>query len=488
MQVLFQRTQSLLVSVISLGLSAFRLYLQEKRSALKPLTPGQIWEAALGSLELQVSRPSYATWLKDTVGLAAEDNQMVVGVPSPFVAQWLERRMSSLIETTISQITGQATGVEFRVVQRNSNPAPKPAALSSSQEQINPHQGNPAPSAKLNPRYTLDSFVVGESNQLAYAGALAVASKSGSAYNPLFLYGGVGLGKTHLLHGIGHASISKGLRCLYVSSEQFTNEFISSIQMKRTSEFREKYRSVDVLLIDDIQFLRGKEAIQESFFHTFNDLHNSNHQIVIACDRPSAELSPLEDRLRSRFQWGLSADIQMPDRETRRAILEVKAGSIGVGVPDAVLDLISDHFLSSVRDLEGALNRVCAYADLTAQPLCVDLAYRSLGDLLTTKKSFPPTPDLVIDQVASFYNIDRRIIISKRRDRKIALARQVAIYLLRELIQMPLKEIGSLMGNRDHTTVRHAWSKTLLSRDNDSELRTQISIIRDGIEAFLQDN
>lgn len=454
---------------------------------MKPLNPRQIWEAALGNLELQVSRPSYATWLKDTVGLTIEDNRMVVGVPSPFVAQWLERRMSSLIENTISQITNQTTGVEFRVVQRHS-PGPQSESVRSPQEQRSPHQGNPAEPAKLNPRYTLESFVVGESNQLAYAGALAVASKTGSAYNPLFLYGGVGLGKTHLLHGIGHASVNKGLRCLYVSSEQFTNEFISSIQMKKTNEFRDKYRSVDVLLIDDIQFLRGKEAIQESFFHTFNDLHNSNHQIVIACDRPSAELSPLEDRLRSRFQWGLSADIQMPDRETRRAILEVKASSIGVGVPDAVLDLISEHFLSSVRDLEGALNRVCAYADLTSQPLCLDLAYRSLGDLLTTKKSLVPTPELVIDQVSSFYNVDKRILISKRRDRKIALARQVAIYLLRELVQMPLKEIGSLMGNRDHTTIRHAWSKTLLDRGRDADLATQIAIIRAAIEALLQDS
>lgn len=445
-----------------------------------------MWEAALGSLELQVSRPSYATWLKDTAGLSFDDDKMVIGVPSTFVAQWLEQRMSSLIEAVLSQVAGQAMTVQFQVMTQPASRTSRrdePQAESGQVPQTTNGRsaGREDRSIKLNPRYTLDSFVVGESNQLAYAAALAISSRPGSAYNPLFLYGGVGLGKTHLLHGIGHASASRGLSYLYVSSEQFTNEFITSIQMKRTREFREKYRSVDVLLMDDIQFLRGKEAIQEGFFHTFNDLHNSNRQIVIACDRPSSALVPLEERLLSRFQWGLSADIRMPDLETRKAILEVKAHSMGVGVPDEVLDLISENFLSSIRDLEGALNRVCAYADLTAQPLGLDLAYNSLGDLLTTKRQQRPSPDLVISTVCSFYKVDAQALVSKRRDEKVMLARQVAIYLLREQAHLPLKDIGILMGNRDHTTVRHAWAKIMETKRASRDLNSQLALIYEDI-------
>jgi chromosomal replication initiator protein len=479
--------------LLILTASLVRLFVctvRREDAPVKYLKPGQMWEAVLGSLELQVSRPSYTTWLKDTVGLSLDDNKMVVGAPSPFVAQWLEQRMSSLVEAALSQVAGAPTTVRFQVVTEPSAHTARQMLPQTSADRIpqtvNGRAASNEPrSIKLNPRYTLDSFVVGESNQLAYAAAMAVSSRPGSAYNPLFLYGGVGLGKTHLLHGIGHASAGMGLNYLYVSSEQFTNEFITSIQLKRTGEFREKYRSVDVLLMDDIQFLRGKEAIQEGFFHTFNDLHNSNRQIVIACDRPSSELVPLEDRLRSRFQWGLSADIRMPDIETRKAILEVKASSMGIGVPDEVLDLISEHCLSSIRELEGALNRVCAYADLTAQPLCLDLAYHSLGDLLTTKQKQRPSAEVVISRVCSFYNIETQALTSKRRDKKVTLARQVAIYLLREWVNMSLKDIGFLVGNRDHTTVRHAWAKILEAKGNDRSLKAQLASLYEDIGDYI---
>ena len=461
-----------------------------KNAIPNPPNPRRTWEAALGSLELQVSRPSYATWLKDTTGLSLDDNRMVVGASSPFVAQWLERRMSSLIEATLSQVVGRPTKVQFQVI---TEPASHTYRQEGSQAIAGPFPQAPNGHAaangnsviNLNPRYTLDSFVVGESNQLAYAAAQAVSSRPGSAYNPLFLYGGVGLGKTHLLHGIGHATASRGLSYLYVSSEQFTNEFITSIQTKRTREFREKYRSVDVLLMDDVQFMRGKEAIQEGFFHTFNDLHNANRQIVIACDRPSSALVPLEDRLRSRFQWGLSADIQMPDQETRIAILEVKAKHMGADVPREVLVMIAQHFQSSIRDMEGALNRVCAHADLTAQPLGLDLAYRSLGDLLTTKHRQVPPADVVIAQVCSFYNLAAQALTSKRRDKTVTQARHVAIYLLRELAQTTLKDIGLLMGNRDHTTIRYAWIKVTKAKDTDVSLKEQLTSISNAIETTL---
>ena len=446
--------------------------------------PRTLWEAVLGRLELQVSRPSFATWLRDTTGVSFEDGRMVVSTPSTFAARWLEQRMSTLVEATLSQIAGRPATVRFQVPGAPTAPGVRPAASQSSfnggDDGWQHDERPPAPlrgDYALNPRYTLNSFVVGESNQLAYAAAVAVSSKPGTAYNPLFLYGGVGLGKTHLLHGIGNASASRGLSCLYVSSEQFTNDFITSLQTRRTREFREKYRSVDVLLMDDIQFLRGKETVQESFFHTFNDLHNSNRQIVLACDRPTSALSPIEARIRSRLQWGLSADIRLPAQETRRAILELKAQEMSSAVPADVFDLLADRFAGSVRDMEGALNRVVAYADLTGCTIDLDVARRALGDMLTAPPEALPTPEAVLALVCGYYEVDIQAVVSKRRDRRVTHARQVAIYLLRERAQLPLKAIGALVGNREHPSVRQAWAKIQKDRDTDSTLDLQIRAI-----------
>ncbi len=448
-------------------------------------SPRTLWEAVLGRLELQVSRPSFATWLRDTTGVSFDDGRMVVSTPSTFAARWLEQRMSALVEATLSQIAGRPSTVHFQVPGMPPGPgvgSGRSAAQSYGGDGYD-SQADERPPARLrgdcalNPRYTLDSFVVGESNQLAYAAAVAVSSRPGMAYNPLFLYGGVGLGKTHLLHGIGHASASRGLSCLYVSSEQFTNDFISSIQTKRTREFREKYRSVDVLLMDDIQFLRGKETVQESFFHTFNDLHNANRQIVLACDRPTSALSPIEDRIRSRLQWGLSADIQLPAQETRRAILELKAQEMSSAVPVEVFDVLAERFAGSVREMEGALNRVIAYADLTGCTIDLDVARRALGDMLAAPPEPPPSPDALLTLVCNYYAVEVQAVVSKRRDRKVALARQVAIYLLRERAQLPLKAIGEMVGNREHPSIRQAWVKIQKDRQSDSTLDLQIRAI-----------
>ena len=452
-------------------------------------SPAQAWEAVLSSLELQVSRPIFRTWLKDTVGLSLEDNRIVVGTPSAFVAEWLEKRMSSLIESALSQVMGQRTEARFQIL--TEQPASSPAMPISTS---NPEPGAPMPAAvqarsaatgrpRLNQKYTLSSFVVGASNQLAYAAALAVSSRPGEAYNPLFLYAGVGLGKTHLLHAIGHACASKGLSYLYVSSEQFTNDFVTSIQTRKTREFREKYHGVDVLLMDDIQFMRGREATQEGFFHTFNDLHNTNRQIVIASDRPSSALLPIEDRLRSRFEWGLSADIQTPDQETRLAILQAKAGSHRASIPQEVQDLIAESFTSNIRELEGALNRVCAYADFTGRQLDLPLAYEALGDLVATTASTVPPPEAVINTVCSFYETSVEALCSRRRDKSVTRARQVAIYLLKELSLKNLREIGALVGHRDHATVRYAWTKITQTRDTDASLSADITSITQRISA-----
>ena len=456
---------------------------------MKFQTSAQAWEAVLSSLELQVSRPIFRTWLKDTVGLSLEDNRIVVGTPSAFVAEWLEKRMSSLIESALSQVMGQRTEARFQILTEQPAPAHARPASAHSPEPSAPLPANDRPLAntngrsRLNQKYTLSSFVVGASNQLAYAAALAVSSRPGEAYNPLFLYAGVGLGKTHLLQAIGHAYATKGMSYLYVSSEQFTNDFVTSIQAKRTREFREKYHSADVLLVDDIQFLRGREATQEGFFHTFNDLHNTNRQIVIASDRPSSALVPLEDRLRSRFEWGLSADIQTPDQETRIAILQAKAGSQGANIPQEVHELIAENFPANIRELEGALNRVCAYADFTGRTPDLALAHEALGSLLPQSSTSIPTPETVLASVCTFYSVTNDALCSRRRDSSISKARQVAIYLLREVSQKNLREIGSLLGHRNHATIRYAWMKISEARETDTVLKADLSAILDSIAA-----
>ena len=448
-------------------------------------SPAQAWEAVLSSLELQVSRPIFRTWLKDTVGLSLEDNRIVVGTPSAFVAEWLEKRMSSLIESALSQVMGQRTEARFQILTEQPTTAPampiaahSPSPSAEAPAAVQTRSGG-AGRSRLNQKYTLSSFVVGASNQLAYAAALAVSSRPGEAYNPLFLYAGVGLGKTHLLHAIGHACGSKGLSYLYVSSEQFTNDFVTSIQTRKTREFREKYHGVDVLLMDDIQFMRGREATQEGFFHTFNDLHNTNRQIVIASDRPSSALLPIEDRLRSRFEWGLSADIQTPDQETRLAILQAKAGSHGTSIPQEVQELIAESFTSNIRELEGALNRVCAYAEFTGRQVDVPLAYEALGSLVSTASTSVPSADGVLASVSAFYGISIEALSSRRRDKAVTRARQVAIYLLKELSLKNLREIGSLIGHRDHATVRYAWTKISQTLENDPALQAEIANITD---------
>ena len=445
---------------------------------MRELTPNQIWQAVLGHLEVQMSRPSYLTWLKPTVGVSFEKNLLTIGAPSSFHSQMLESRMINLIQTTATKVIGNQCDVCFVV----SGTTPQSPISNSTPGGSPPNRaaGGPSPDySKLNPKYTLDSFVVGASNQFAHAAALAVTNNPGVAYNPLFLYGGVGLGKTHLLQGIGRTFLNQGLNCVYINSEQFTNEFILSIQTKKTREFRNKFRSADVLLVDDIQFIAGKEAIQEGFFHTFNELHNNNKQIVLACDRPSASLKYLEERLLSRFDWGLSADIQRPDQETRLAILSANAASLGSPVPAEVLSFIAAHFSSSVRELEGALNRVFAYSDLTSVPLSLEVANLSLSDLLSSSNKVVPSSDQILSQVASFYKIDGSLLAGNRKDRAVSRARQAAVYLLRENGEMSLSGIASVLGGRDYSTIRHSWTKMTSLLKEDAAIQHEISAIQD---------
>lgn len=334
-------------------------------------------------------------------------------------------------------------------------------------------------SSTLNPKYTFDSFVIGNSNRFAHAASLAVAESPAKAYNPLFIYGGVGLGKTHLMHAIGHYILQNNpnAKVVYVSSEKFTNELINAIKDDKNEEFRTKYRSVDVLLIDDIQFIAGKERTQEEFFHTFNTLHEANKQIILSSDRPPKEIPTLEDRLRSRFEWGLIADIQAPDFETRMAILKKKADVEKLNVPNEVMVYIATKIKSNIRELEGALIRIIAYSSLTNREVTVDLATEALKDIISNKQNKSITIDLIQDVVATYFNLRVEDLKSQRRTRNVAYPRQIAMYLSRKLTDMSLPKIGEEFGGRDHTTVIHAYEKISESLNKDESLEHTINDI-----------
>ncbi|MDR9459161.1 MAG: chromosomal replication initiator protein DnaA [Dehalococcoidia bacterium] len=436
----------------------------------------EIWEAVLGELQLQVNRTNFDTWLKDTVGLSYEGDKFVVGVPSPFAVEWLEKRLISLIEKTLIGVVGDGVNVCFQIQEQIARSKPKGNGKFSAS--VNHRKTG---SNTFNPKYTFDSFIVGTCNRLAHAAAMGVAEKPGHVYNPLFIYGGVGLGKTHLLHAIGRCVTDAKLRVLYVSTEQFTNEFIKAIRERKTEEFRSKYRSVDVLLIDDIHFIIGKEQTQEGFFHTFNDLHNGSRQIVITSDRPPKSMPLLEDRLRSRFAWGLVTDVQSPELETRLAILQAKAEENDISLPQDVLEFIARKVLKSIRELEGSLNRIVAFSRLTKAPLTLELAEKALAEFPDTAPRRALSPPLIITNVAKYFELEPEALIGRRRDKPTALARHVAIYLIREEIQCSFNEIGKELGNRDHSAVLRGYDKIALEINTRPQLRHDVIEIREGL-------
>jgi len=433
-------------------------------------TAQEIWEAALGELQVQFNKANYRTWLQNTVGLSYQDNRFVVGAPNTFVAEYLDHNQRSLIEKTLIGLTHRDIEVLFSVDGRH-----------QTQEAGPPSQ--PA-SPRCNPRYTFTSFIVGNCNRLAYAAALGVAENPAKSYNPLFIYGGAGLGKTHLLHAIWHVAQVRRARVIYVSAEEFTNEFVAAIREKKTNEFRRKFRGVDMLLIDDVQFISGKEQTEESFFHTFNELHNAGHQIILTSDRPPKSMPLLEDRLRSRFEWGLITNIEPPDFETRLAILQAKAEQEGANLPPAVLEFIAHRIKQNIRRLEGSLNRVIAFAQLTGVSPTPELAARALEDLAARQPTAAPaSPALVIESVASSFQMTPEDLTGRKRDRETALARQVAMYLLHQETGYSLAQIGNALGGRDHSTVTHASQKIAADIDTSPHLRRKILDIQQRIHA-----
>ena len=416
----------------------------------------QAWQSVLAQLQMEMPRASYDTWVRDTRPIAYDNGIITVGVRNAYARDWLESRLASTVSRLLIGILNSNVSVDF-VVSRpdetdsHADPEPAPASI-----EITP----PEPKARhvtLNPRYTFDTYVVGSGNRLAHAACQAVAEKPARAYNPLFLYGGVGLGKTHLLHATGNACHASGLNVLYVSSEEFTNDMITAIRTHTTQAFREKYRSADVLLVDDIQFIAGKESTQEEFFHTFNTLHGQDKQIIVSSDRPPKSLVTLEERLRSRFEWGLSADIQAPDFETRLAILRSKAERTGRHISDEILESVAKQVQSNIRELEGALNRIIAFADLSGSALTPSLVEMALSDLLPSRGDVEPAR--IVDLVARKFNLTAEKLLGRDRTKDVAFPRQIAMYLLREESKISFPQIGEVLGGRDHSTVMSAIEK-----------------------------
>lgn len=539
----------------------------------------QVWQAALGELQLKVPGPSFQTWLRTTSISEFRDGTVVIAVPSNFAREWLEKRFTKVITETLNNILGREVDVHFevkapprgessRIVHAldgiGTESMPRELPMAAGQQVSNPYrdtihpgamsnvahlspneptninagrggeQQGTAPNSQpanmtnlvrtgsggtnlgnrgttppiqlvkpsgqqsasqnramqmqmsmeeasmLNPRYSFDRFIVGKSNQLAHAACRAVAEKPAGAYNPLFLYGGVGLGKTHLLHAIGHDALRRipGIKVLYVSSEKFTNDLINAIRDQRNENFRSVYRSADILLIDDIQFIAGKESTQEEFFHTFNALHGANKQLVLSSDRPPKAILTLEERLRSRFEWGLIADIQPPDLETRIAILRAKAEAIAINVPSDVIDFIARKVQSNIRELEGALNRIIAYAQLNGAPLTIDLAAASLSDIGANSRRRPVNHERITETVASFFNLEPEDLKTGSRSREVLVPRQIAMYLMREETETPFIQISAYFGKRDHTTAMHSYEKIEGLIESDNQMRQEVLTIR----------
>ncbi len=436
----------------------------------------QAWQAALGQLQMEMSKASYDTWVRSAELVSYEGATFTIGVTNAYARDWLDSRLSSTITKILTGLMEEPQQVSFVVWHKDYQPKTEEKTTEPSQTPV-VSISQPVISCGLNQKYDFKSFVVGSSNRLAHAACLAVAENPAQAYNPLFLYGGVGLGKTHLLHAIGNHARQTGKQALYVSSEEFTNDLINAIRTHNTPAFRDRYRRIDILLIDDIQFIAGKESTQEEFFHTFNSLHGQDKQIVISSDRSPKAMSTLEERLRSRFEWGLTADIQAPDLETRIAILTAKAEKTHHKVPFEILELIARQFVSNIRELEGALTRVLAYSELRGKPLTEELVSVALTDLIPQRSAYEPSR--VVDVVASVFGISTEKLLGRDRTREVALPRQVAMYLLRQEANVSLPQIGQVLGGRDHTTVIYACEKVAELIEKDELLRRQIFQIRE---------
>lgn len=438
-----------------------------------------LWNIVLGKVEEKISKPSFETWLKQTEAYELRGDTIIVVAPNEFARDWLEDRYSQLLSEIVENIVGEQLTIKFIIPPNEDAETPMAPPINKA-----PESSPELYQSMLNPKYTFDTFVIGTGNRFAHAASLAVAEAPAKAYNPLFIYGGVGMGKTHLMHAIGHyvKEHNQAAKVVYLSSEKFTNEFINSIRDNKAVEFRNKYRNADILLIDDIQFLAGKEQTQEEFFHTFNTLHEERKQIIISSDRPPKEIPTLEDRLRSRFEWGLITDITPPDLETRIAILRKKAKADGLDIPNEVMLYIANQIDTNIRELEGALTRVVAFSSLINKDINADLAAEALRDIIPSSKPKVITILDIQKMVGTEYSVKLEDFKAKKRTKSIAFPRQIAMFLSRELTDFSLPKIGDEFGGRDHTTVIHAHEKITKLLQTDAELQRKVDEIIEALK------
>ena len=441
------------------------------------LSAEKIWNLAQEQLRSKLSKDTFNMWFAPLRACAMDGNHVMLEAPNEFSEVWLKDNYTSLLQDAFAIAAGRQLQVKFKIATGGAPIASAPVAVPVKVKSA--ERASASGEIHFNPKNTFDTFVVGNNNNFAYAAALAVAQAPGKSYNPLFLYGGVGLGKTHLLHAIGQRAVSnkKGARVAYVSSEKFTNEYIDGIQNNQLAKFRKKYRQTDVLLIDDIQFLAGKERIQEEFFHTFNALHEGHKQIVLTCDRPASEIQGLEHRLVSRFEWGLVTDLQPPDVEMRLAILQKKAQLMGVTLPEDILNFLANRIRTNVRRLEGALIRVASYASLTGRKLNIEVVEGLLREILHEEGRFSISIEVIQKKVAEHFDIRLADMTSKRRPENIAFPRQIAMYLSRQMTESSLNTIGDAYGGRDHGTVLHACRLVKDRMEVDANVRQVVSYL-----------
>jgi chromosomal replication initiator protein len=463
------------------------------------MTNEELWQTALGEIELSISKANFITWFKNTSILSIKDNHVVISVPNGFAKEWLENKYNIYILRALRNIQDDIKSVSCSIsitqensfssekeASRNSIPSPQKNTPSLSQENHNPHQRYTSTNINLNPKYTFENFVVGGSNELARAACFAVSQKLGSTYNPLFIYGGVGLGKTHLIQSIGNESLKNNpdIQIKYISSERFTNDLIDSIKTQKISQFKAYYQKIDLLIIDDIQFISGKEKTQEEFFHIFNYLYQLNKQIVLSSDRAPKAIQILEERLRSRFEGGMIADVSKPDFETRLAILRRKSLIDGINIEKEALEFIANNIKNNIRELEGAFNRVLVSAQLSKKTLDLTYTKQILSDIISSGKKKCITHKHILKTVSVFYEINPDDLIAKNRKREVVKPRQIAMYLMRSELQYSYPGIGDKLGGRDHTTAIHAYEKIANALKTDEKLNEELISLKDQLYAI----
>lgn len=448
----------------------------------------EMWQATLGELELTLSKANFTTWFKNTFITSYENNRVVIAVPNTFTKSWLEKKYHDAIVRALRNITSHAVReVVYRVEARNTTPLPQfidqieTSRLIYDESCADTSRTSTHPQTGINPRYTFDAFIVGKANELAHAAAIAVAAQPGKIYNPLYIYGSSGLGKTHLLHAVGNfvAQHNPKLKILYVTSEQFVNEFIQSIRGGRGKDFKDTYRSIDVFLVDDIQFLTGKESTQEEFFHTFNALHGSDRQLVLTSDRSPKDIIGLETRLLTRFDWGMTTDVSVPDFETRVAILESKARDKNIQLSLEIFQYVAGAVQLNVRELEGALNKIIAYHQFKNTVPTLESVQLLLQNFVSSMPKRTITPRRLVELIVNYYDLSIEELLGKSREQRLAFPRQIAMYLLREEAKYSYPAIGTHIGGRDHTTVMHACSKISELMKKDEQLKRDVALLRE---------